>query len=102
MISWLTKLYLLIRGDRFANDKIEKLQDEIYHIKLELTEQLNLISSKLNKIEYDLQLHSVSSAANYELLEQKINNNKLANEIMLKMLDDRFESINILFRSLQK
>jgi hypothetical protein len=88
MWNWLLKLYLLIRGDRFARDKLEEIREEIHKNAIE-------INSKLIRIESELQAHINTTNANYELLEQKINASTLANELVLKMLDDRFDALNL-------
>jgi hypothetical protein len=77
MFHWLSKLYLLIRGDRFARDKLEE------------------ISERLVRIESELQAHINTTNANYKILEEKINSSTLVSELMLKMLDDRFDALNL-------
>jgi SMC interacting uncharacterized protein involved in chromosome segregation len=88
MWNWLLKLYLLIRGDRFARDKLEEIREEIHKNAIE-------INSRLVRIESELQNHINATNANYELLEQKINSSVLTNELVLKMLDDRFDALNL-------
>jgi hypothetical protein len=88
MWNWLLKLYLLIRGDRFARDKLEEIREEIHKNAIE-------INSRLVRIESELQSHINTTNANYELLEQKINSSVLTNELVLKMLDDRFDALNL-------
>jgi len=88
MFQWLLKLYLFIRGDRFARDKLEEIREEIHKNAIE-------INSRLVRIESELQAHINTTNANYELLEQKINSSILTNELVLKMLDDRFDALNL-------
>ena len=95
MWNWLLKLYLLIRGDRFARDKLEEIRDEIHKNTIQINSKMEQLEIHLVRIESELQSHINTTSANHELLEQKINASAIANELLLKMLDDRFDALNL-------
>lgn len=102
LFSWLTKIYLLIRGDRFSRDKLEEIRDEVHHVTLDMHQRLDEIGKQLIRIEGELKNHAMATSSNYEVLEQKINNNHVANEMMLKMIDDRFSALNLKIELLRR
>jgi len=102
MFSWLIKLYLLIRGDRFARDKLEEIRDEIHRNSLEINSRVDQLQIHLVRIQSELQTHINTTNANYEVLEQKINASTVASELMLKMLSDRFDALNLKIDLLRK
>jgi len=102
MFNWLIKLYLLIRGDRFARDKLEEIRDEIHKNAIEINLRVEQLEIHLVRIESELQAHINTTSANYEFLEQKINASHFASELMLKMLNDRFDALNLKIDLLRK
>jgi len=102
MFQWLVKLYLLIRGDRFARDKLEEIRDEIHRNSLEINSRVDQLQIHLVRIQSELQTHINTTNANYEVLEQKINASTVASELMLKMLSDRFDALNLKIDLLRK
>jgi hypothetical protein len=102
MFNWLFKLYLLIRGDRFARDKLEEIRDEIHKNTLDINSRVDRLEIHLVRIESELQSHINTTSANYEVLEQKINAATVASELMLQMLNDRFDALNLKIDLLRK
>jgi hypothetical protein len=102
MFNWLIKLYLLIRGDRFARDKLEEIRDEIHKNTLDINSRVDRLEIHLVRIESELQSHINTTSANYEVLEQKINAATVASELMLQMLNDRFDALNLKIDLLRK
>jgi len=95
MFNWLIKLYLLIRGDRFARDKLEEIRDQIHRNSLEINSRVDELQVHLVRIESELKTHINTTSANYEVLEQKINASQVASELMIKMINDRFDALNL-------